>query len=76
MVSIILQNEGKITSSYVPCCFLKEIFLTLQSVVRAIERSQTDGRDRPVNEVKIADSGEVVLPEPISVPKEDADENA
>ncbi|XP_068245861.1 peptidyl-prolyl cis-trans isomerase B-like [Palaemon carinicauda] len=44
------------------------------NVVQAIERTPTDGRDRPVNEVKIADAGEIVVPEPFSVARADATE--
>ena len=43
------------------------------SVVRKIESLKTDERDRPENEVKIADSGIVPLPDgPFAVTKEDA----
>merc|ERR1719398_447790 len=41
------------------------------SVVRAIESNKTDGRDRPVKEVKIADCGAEEV-EPFAVAKEDA----
>ncbi|XP_064110504.1 peptidyl-prolyl cis-trans isomerase 5-like [Macrobrachium nipponense] len=41
-------------------------------VVKAIENTQTDGRDRPINEVKIADSGEDAVEQPFSVPRSDA----
>lgn len=43
-------------------------------VVRKIESTKTDGRDRPELEVAIADSGVLPVKEPFSVPKEDATE--
>jgi peptidyl-prolyl cis-trans isomerase B (cyclophilin B) len=41
-------------------------------VVRKIESTQTDGRDRPVNDVLIADSGSIDVPSPFAVEKSDA----
>ncbi|XP_066958316.1 peptidyl-prolyl cis-trans isomerase 5-like [Macrobrachium rosenbergii] len=41
-------------------------------VVKAIENTQTDGRDRPVNEVKIVDSGEDAVEQPFAVARSDA----
>lgn len=41
-------------------------------VVKAIENTQTDGRDRPVNEVKIVDSGEEAVEQPFAVARSDA----
>ncbi|XP_063238770.1 peptidyl-prolyl cis-trans isomerase B [Bacillus rossius redtenbacheri] len=43
-------------------------------VVRKIEASKTDGRDRPAKDVVIADSGAEELAEPFSVSKDDATE--
>jgi len=43
-------------------------------VVRKIEATKTDGRDRPEKDVVIADSGHEEVPEPFSVAKEDAEE--
>lgn len=43
-------------------------------VVRKIEASKTDGRDKPEKEVVIADCGHEEIPEPFSVAKEDAEE--
>nr|ALS04682.1 peptidyl-prolyl cis-trans isomerase [Pseudodiaptomus poplesia] len=48
--------------------------LSGMSVVRKVESSKTDGRDRPVSEVKIADCGGEVVEEPFAVAKEDAKE--
>ncbi|KAG5681088.1 hypothetical protein PVAND_010554 [Polypedilum vanderplanki] len=42
------------------------------NVVRAIENSKTDGRDRPVDGAVIADCGVLPLDEPFSVEKGDA----
>merc|ERR1712002_673451 len=44
------------------------------SVVRAIEQNPTDGRDKPVKEVKIVDSGTEVVEAPFAVSKEDVTE--
>lgn len=41
-------------------------------VVRKIEASETDGRDKPVKEVKISDSGSIEVSEPFHVEKADA----
>lgn len=43
-------------------------------VVRKIESSATDGRDRPVKDVVIADSGSIPVSEPFSVAKEPSQE--
>merc|ERR1711973_266103 len=43
-------------------------------VVRAIEMNPTDGRDKPVKEVKIVETGTEVLETPFAVSKEDATE--
>jgi len=41
-------------------------------VVRKIESTKTDARDKPVQDVVVADSGIVVVEEPFAVTKEDA----
>ncbi|KAH8299932.1 hypothetical protein KR044_007549 [Drosophila immigrans] len=46
--------------------------LSGMDVVRKIEASATDARDRPVKDVVIADSGTIAVPEPFSVSKTDA----
>ncbi|XP_019877809.1 peptidyl-prolyl cis-trans isomerase B [Aethina tumida] len=46
--------------------------LSGMNVVRKIEATQTDGRDRPIKDVVIADSGVEDVPEPFSVSKDDA----
>jgi len=43
-------------------------------VVRKIENTKTDGRDRPAKDVVIVDCGAEVVTEPFSVSKEDATE--
>lgn len=43
-------------------------------VVRKIESTKTDGRDKPAADVVIADCGHEEVAEPFSVPKEDAEE--
>merc|ERR1719145_295138 len=43
-------------------------------VVRKIENNKTDGRDKPVKEVKIINSGGEEVAEPFAVAKEDATE--
>ncbi|XP_055838059.1 peptidyl-prolyl cis-trans isomerase 5 [Episyrphus balteatus] len=48
--------------------------LSGMDVVRKIESSATDGRDRPVKDVVIADSGSIPVPEPFSVAKEPSQE--
>ncbi|KAH8371423.1 hypothetical protein KR093_007370 [Drosophila rubida] len=48
--------------------------LSGMDVVRKIESSATDARDRPVKDVVIADSGTIAVPEPFSVSKTDATE--
>ena len=44
------------------------------NVVRKIESTATDGRDRPTNDVEIADSGSLPVSEPFAVDKADATE--
>jgi len=41
-------------------------------VVRKIESTKTDARDKPVQDVKVADSGVIPVEEPFAVTKEDA----
>ena len=41
-------------------------------VVKKVEANPTDGRDKPIKEVKIADSRAEEITEPFSVTKEDA----
>lgn len=43
-------------------------------VVRKIEKLDTDGRDRPSKEVKIANSGTIDVSEPFAVEKKGSDE--
>jgi len=60
---------------YVLCkniIFACVIILLLQDVVRKIEQTSTDSRDRPQQEVTIADSGAETVAEPFSVSKDDA----
>lgn len=44
------------------------------SVVRKIEALKTDGRDKPAQDVVIADSGSLPVSEPFSTEKADAEE--
>merc|ERR1712008_639361 len=44
------------------------------SVVRAVESTKTDGRDKPMKDVQIVDCGAEELDEPFAVAKEDAKE--
>ncbi|XP_067630182.1 peptidyl-prolyl cis-trans isomerase 5 [Eurosta solidaginis] len=46
--------------------------LSGMNVVRKIENTETDGRDRPVKDVVIVNSGYIEVKEPFSVPKTDA----
>lgn len=46
--------------------------LSGMGVVRKIESSETDGRDRPVKDVVIANSGSIRVDEPFAVAKADA----
>lgn len=46
--------------------------LSGMNVVRKIERSETDGRDRPVKDVVIANCGSIPVDEPFGVAKTDA----
>jgi len=48
--------------------------LSGMNVVRKIEALATDSRDKPTQDVVIADSGSIAVPEPFSVEKADADE--
>ena len=43
-------------------------------IVRKIENTKTDGRDKPQKDVTIVDSGSIEVKEPFSVEKADADE--
>uniref|UniRef100_A0A4D5R9F8 Peptidyl-prolyl cis-trans isomerase n=1 Tax=Scolopendra viridis TaxID=118503 RepID=A0A4D5R9F8_SCOVI len=42
------------------------------AIVRKIEKTKTDGRDRPTADVIIADSGHIAVNEPFTVSKDDA----
>lgn len=44
------------------------------NVVRKIEATKTDGRDKPTLDCVIADSGSLPVAEPFSVDKADAEE--
>ncbi|KAL4227729.1 hypothetical protein ACF0H5_013164 [Mactra antiquata] len=44
------------------------------SVVRKIENTKTDGRDKPVERVEISDSGSIPVDEPFAVEKKASDE--
>lgn len=46
--------------------------LSGMDVVRKIENTKTDNRDKPVKDVTIANCGSETVPEPFSVTKEDA----
>lgn len=48
------------------------IIFVLQDIVRKIENLKTDSRDRPQEDVVIADSGAETVAEPFSVSKDDA----
>lgn len=50
------------------------ILFFFQSVVRKIESSKTDSRDRPEKDVVIADCGVLAVDQPFSVEREDASE--
>ena len=49
-------------------------FLHFQSVVRKIEGTKTDGRDKPAQAVVIADSGSILVETPFAVTKEASEE--
>lgn len=49
-------------------------FSVMQDIVRKIEQTNTDSRDRPQKDVVIADSGAETVAEPFSVSKDDATE--
>lgn len=42
------------------------------SVVRAVEKNKTDGRDKPIKEVKIVDCGGETVDTPFTVEEADA----
>jgi peptidyl-prolyl cis-trans isomerase B (cyclophilin B) len=44
------------------------------SVVRKIESTKTDGRDKPEQDVVIADCGSIDVPEPFAVDKAPSEE--
>lgn len=46
--------------------------LSGMNIIRQIENSRTDGRDRPAEDVVIEDSGSIPVSEPFSVDKTDA----
>ena len=46
-----------------------------QDVVRKIERSEKDQRDRPLKDVVIADCGAIPVDKPFAIPKEPVKEN-
>lgn len=50
------------------------LIILLQDIVRKIEQTSTDSRDKPRKDVVIADSGAETVTEPFSVSKDDATE--
>lgn len=48
--------------------------MSFQDVVRKIESSATDNRDRPSKDVRISDCGTEVVEKPFAVSKGDAEE--
>lgn len=64
---------------YFFCILWKQIWWTdfiicLQKVIRKIEASETDSRDKPKKDVVIKDAGVEEVAEPFSVEKADAEE--
>ena len=58
-------------------CSKKQIYnfnILLQDIVRKIEQTSTDSRDKPRKDIVIADSGAETVTEPFSVSKDDATE--
>ena len=49
--------------------------LLFQAVVRKVEANRTDGRDKPMSEVKIATASCAEVAEPFNTPKEASPEN-
>lgn len=47
------------------------IYLLYQDIVRKIEKTDTDTRDRPAKDVKIADCGSIPVEKPFQVQKDD-----
>ena len=50
------------------------MFCDFQSVVRKIESTKTDSRDKPAKDIVIADSGSIEVAEAFSVEKEGSEE--
>lgn len=48
------------------------MILILQDIVRKIEQTETDLKDKPKKDVVIADSGAETIAEPFSVSRDDA----
>lgn len=48
------------------------MILVLQDIVRKIEQTHTDMKDRPQKDIIIADSGAETIAEPFSVSRDDA----
>ena len=51
------------------------VFCKFQAVVRKVEANRTDGRDKPMSEVKIATASCAEVAEPFNTPKEASPEN-
>ena len=50
------------------------LFCTLQSTIRKIESTKTDGRDKPASDVVIVDSGSLKVETPFAVEKKPSEE--
>lgn len=49
---------------------VETLFTLLQDVVKKIEATKTDGRDKPLKDVTVHDSGKIEVEKPFAVAKE------
>lgn len=67
------QGNGEfLVQKYLLLLLTEKYCFCQQDIVRKIENTKTDGRDKPSKDVIIADCGAETIDEPFSVSREDA----
>lgn len=68
-MTVIVNNEVYLLTNNFPLFFF---FFLQQAVVKKIENTTTGANDKPVEDVVIADCGEIKVEKPYAVDKSDA----
>lgn len=66
--SAVQLNHGP--SSVTPSALRTLLCVSHQDVVRKVENTKTDGRDKPLKDVTIADCGTIEVEKPFAIAKE------